>query len=390
MTLPPLSPDYSGVASVLHDLGALTAIHDASGCTGTYCGYDEPRWYGGNSPVFCSGLREMDAIMGRDEKLLAKLKAAQATAGAPFAAVIGSPVPMVVGFDFKGFARLAERELGIPVFGFPATGMGHYDRGQSDAYLALAERFLPNSRPDVRRGINLLGASALDGLDGPALDYLEELAESLDLPVLSVWGARSSFEDLCEAPCATVNWVLTAAALPLARLLRERYGTPYVGGLPVGRAEEDRIRRSLTAAALGSPAGEALPRPLPKDSVAPQILIVGEPLLNACLRSCLESLNRALPVSCASFFAGDPELESPGDLRFTCEDEAAAAFASADLAVLIGDPLLRGLLPASPVPRAIPLPHAALSGRLFRESRLRLFGAAGERLLLSAIGANHA
>ncbi|HSV56735.1 MAG TPA: hypothetical protein VLH39_06470 [Magnetospirillaceae bacterium] len=90
-TLPPLSPDYSGAVSVLHDMRALTVIHDASGCTGTYCGYDEPRWYDGSSPIFCSGLREFDAVLGNDEKLLAKLASAQAHVQAPFAAVIGSP-----------------------------------------------------------------------------------------------------------------------------------------------------------------------------------------------------------------------------------------------------------------------------------------------------------
>jgi nitrogenase molybdenum-iron protein alpha/beta subunit len=68
----PLSPDYSGVASVFHDLGALTILHDASDCTGAYTGYDEPRWFGSSSPTFCSGLRETDAIMGEDGKLLEK------------------------------------------------------------------------------------------------------------------------------------------------------------------------------------------------------------------------------------------------------------------------------------------------------------------------------
>lgn len=47
--LPPFSPDYSGVSSVFFDLPVVVAIHDASGCTGNYTGYDEPRWYGASS-----------------------------------------------------------------------------------------------------------------------------------------------------------------------------------------------------------------------------------------------------------------------------------------------------------------------------------------------------
>jgi nitrogenase molybdenum-iron protein alpha/beta subunit len=140
--LPPLSPDYSGVASVFHDLGALTILHDASGCTGTYTGYDEPRWFGSSSPTFCSGLREMDAIMGEDGKLLEKIKAALRDIHAPCVSIVGSPVPMVIGFDFKGFASLVEHETGIPAFGFPADGLHYYDQGQRDAYLAIAARLL--------------------------------------------------------------------------------------------------------------------------------------------------------------------------------------------------------------------------------------------------------
>ncbi|MCH3907872.1 MAG: hypothetical protein LKE28_06410 [Sphaerochaeta sp.] len=55
--LPPCSPDYSGVASVLYELGGMVVLHDASGCTGNYLGYDEPRWIDTRSLVYCSGLR---------------------------------------------------------------------------------------------------------------------------------------------------------------------------------------------------------------------------------------------------------------------------------------------------------------------------------------------
>ena len=76
MWLPPFSPDYSGAVSVLFDLKTVTAMHDASGCTGNYTGYDEARWYGSKSAVFCSGLRSIDAILGNDDKLIKKMKAA--------------------------------------------------------------------------------------------------------------------------------------------------------------------------------------------------------------------------------------------------------------------------------------------------------------------------
>ncbi|MDR1278657.1 MAG: nitrogenase component 1, partial [Treponema sp.] len=211
--LPPLAPDYSGVASVFHDLGTLTIIHDASGCTGTYTGYDEPRWFGSSSPTFSSGLREMDAIMGDDEKLLEKIRRALEDTRAPSVTIIGSPVPMVIGFDFKGFASLVESRTGLPSFGFPATGLAYYDQGQKEAYLAIAKKLLSGNPPRDRKSVNILGASAQDGFDDAALDALEALLESAGLKERTIWGARSSQEELKDSGGAGVNWVITAAAL---------------------------------------------------------------------------------------------------------------------------------------------------------------------------------
>ena len=71
--LTPFAPDQSGAASVFYELGGILVICDAGGCTGNVCGFDEPRWFGERSAIFSAGLRDMDAILGRDDRLVAKL-----------------------------------------------------------------------------------------------------------------------------------------------------------------------------------------------------------------------------------------------------------------------------------------------------------------------------
>ena len=71
--LTPFAPDQSGAVSVLYELGGLIAICDAGGCTGNVCGFDEPRWFEQKSALFSAGLRDMDAILGRDDRLVEKL-----------------------------------------------------------------------------------------------------------------------------------------------------------------------------------------------------------------------------------------------------------------------------------------------------------------------------
>ena len=125
ITLPPFAPDYSGAASALFELGGMIVIHDASGCTGNYTGFDEPRWFGSSSAVYCSGLRHMDAVLGNDEKFISAAVEAAESIKPAFVAVLGSPVPTVIGTDLKGMASEIEAASGIPSFGLETKGLAN-------------------------------------------------------------------------------------------------------------------------------------------------------------------------------------------------------------------------------------------------------------------------
>ena len=68
--IPIYTADVSGVCSALYELGGMTVMHDPSGCNSTYNTHDEIRWYDQDSLIFISGLTDIDAIMGNDEKFL--------------------------------------------------------------------------------------------------------------------------------------------------------------------------------------------------------------------------------------------------------------------------------------------------------------------------------
>lgn len=98
--LSPFAPDQSGAAAVLCEFHGLIIILDAGGCAGNICGFDEPRWFESRSAIFSAGLRDMDAILGRDDRLVEKLADAATKLDAKFAAIIGTPVPAVIGTDY--------------------------------------------------------------------------------------------------------------------------------------------------------------------------------------------------------------------------------------------------------------------------------------------------
>ena len=90
----------------------------------------------------------MDAILGRDEKLVKKLADAAALLSEggedktpAFAAIVGTPVPAVIGTDFRALERMSEKKTGLPCIGIACDGMEYYDKGAEKAYLALFEKF---------------------------------------------------------------------------------------------------------------------------------------------------------------------------------------------------------------------------------------------------------
>ena len=146
------SADAFGVCSALFELGGMVIMHDASGCNSTYTTHDEPRWYDMDSMVYISGLTEMEAIMGDDEKLIGDIVAAAEELHPKFIAIAGTPIPAMTGFDYTAVAELIEERTGIPAFGFATTGMNTYVQGASMAFAEIARRF---EKRDVEKTANL-------------------------------------------------------------------------------------------------------------------------------------------------------------------------------------------------------------------------------------------
>jgi hypothetical protein len=326
----------------------------------------------------------MDAIMGDDDKLLEKIKAALRDIQVPCVSLIGSPVPMVIGFDFKGFASLVEHETGLPAFGFPADGLHYYDQGQKDAYMAIVARLLEQAPQKIKGSVNILGASALDGFDGPCLDLLEAMLAAGGFTRLAVWGERSPWEEIKKSATAEINWVITAAALPLARFFEEHFGAPFVAGLPIGRGETDRLFSALNACSVGGKPDHQFPPAQAARSAEPDqkpsAMIVGEALFCSSLRAYLENEEKSGPVGIGTFFPQGKELLRAGDCFFATEEEARQVLSAPHLKWILADPLIQDLIHQDAAPRFTPLPHRAISGRLYNESRAMFFSRSPRRL----------
>jgi nitrogenase molybdenum-cofactor synthesis protein NifE len=358
ISLPPFAPDYSGAASALFDMGGLIVIHDASGCTGNYTGFDEPRWFGSKSAVFCSGLRHMDAVLGNDAKLIRHIEDAAASLKPRFIAVLGSPVPMVIGTDFGGIANEIEFDTGIPSIGLATRGLAYYGTGICAASEAMLKKFVKEEKSVIPGSVNLLGITPLDFyINGNSEDF-RALFESNGIPVIASYHMGMSVEDLNLSLAASLNVAVSQAGVQLAEYMKKNYGMPYIAVTPLGDGSIalEKVRSALY--------GEYLRyTPVPGDS---DTLIVGEQIIAVSIREYLQKECAYGPVTNAVLYDVSENYMAAGDIKIRDESELRRILNSGKYKTVIGDPMLKKLIKSENAGELhfCSLPHVALSSKV--------------------------
>jgi len=361
--LPTYSADIFGVCSALYELGGMTVMHDASGCNSTYTTHDEPRWYDSDSLVFISGLTEMEAIMGDDSKVINHMLSAIHEFHPAFAVLAGSPIPMMTGFDFSSVAAELEARSGIPCFGFQTNGMRSYICGVSEAFAAFAERMTDENVKRKEKSVNILGATPLDFSINGTVESMREILRQNDFEVIGTWAMGSSMDDLRLAGEASVNLVVSGAGMKAAKILKEKFGTPYVVGTMMGKTMTDKVIQAIRQ--TGDDGSDRIVFSNENAQDETDFYIIGEGVLS-------RSLAYAIKLECGMMPRVIYPLEllteldgilSDMDIHVMEEEEIIEACANAKL--VIADPLYRSILPENC--RLIPLPHEAFSGRIARK-----------------------
>ena len=372
------SADAFGVCSTLYELGGLCVMHDASGCNSTYNTHDEPRWYDFDSMVYISGLSEMEAIMGDDQKFIDDIVYTAKELSPNFIAMAGTPIPTMIGTDFKAIANIIEKETNIPTFGFDTTGMHSYVSGAYKAFEALAKRFLKRndkeSRGEKKESIdkesreakntiikvNILGATPLDFSINKSVEAMVDLLKENNFEVISTWAMGSSLEYIKNAGDADVNLVVSYSGMGAAKYMYENLNIPYVIGTPFGKEFANKVIEDLKEVKSTKENKISYDnRKIDKDA---EITIVGESIMSESLAYAI-SKEKNKTVNVISSLETDEKLLLEGDKIAMFEDDIEKCLKNSK--TIIADPLFRPICPLDS--NFISLPHEAFSGRIYRD-----------------------
>lgn len=374
--LTPFAPDQSGAVSVLYELGGMLVICDAGGCTGNVCGFDEPRWFETRSALFSAGLRDMDAILGRDDRLVAKLADAAEKLDVTFAAVIGTPVPAVIGTDYRALERMLSKKTDLSVLTVNTDGMELYDRGEEKAYLALFGRFA-GENVDVEPGniektqtaescdgkrngknedvsvdiedrprVGIIGMTPQDVSDLKAAEEIRKLYADQGLRAVC-YGMGDGLKEVKKASLTVKNVVVSPAALKAAQYLQKKFGTPYEIAYPL--------------------APELVPE---MDYRGKKILIVQQQVIaNAVRKETEKRTGEKEAITTATWFMRKEEIltdlnvDAADDISLKEEDDFISLVEKEGYDVIFADPCMERMIPGFEGV-FIPLTHFAVSGKL--------------------------
>ena len=349
--LTPFAPDQSGAASVFYELGGILAICDAGGCTGNVCGFDEPRWFGERSAIFSAGLRDMDAILGRDDRLVAKLTDAAEKIDANFAAVIGTPVPAVIATDYRALQRMCEKKTNLPILTVDTNGMELYDVGEEKAWLTLFKTFAGKdvasqkeaSEEDDSSKKMKIGVLGLTPHDVSDLNIEEKFRKSENENTHYIcYGMRAGIDKVKTAGSADKNLVVAPSALETAKYLEKEFGTPYEVGYPF--------------------VDELIPE---LGYERKKILIIHQQVIANAIRQEIRTRSdeQNTEVTVASWFMMKSELSEEGDLSLKEEMDYCKLVQNGNYDIVFADENMRGLVPGFKG-TFVNIRHFAVSGKL--------------------------
>ena len=165
--------------------------------------------------------------------------------------------------------------------------------------------------------------------------------------VLSTWAMGDSLETLSLAGAAEVNLVVSSVGIPAAKVLEEKFGTPYIIGTPIGEFAEELVQELR-----GSE----------------EITLIGEAVTMRSLASEIEkkyhcAVRVICPLETHEGLLGENDRVSRG------EEEMEELLK--DSRIIVADPLYRPICPKGS--QFYELPHVAFSGRIFLKKYKKIY-----------------
>lgn len=232
----PVPSDYFGVLWGLSGIKDIVILEHGSPGT---CSYNAMNYRIMNrqSPkgkLFSSGMDQDDVVMGRADKIVKAAKELDHNLHPRIIALVATGVTSVIGLDLDGIINEIQPVTNARLVSFSHGGFaGDYNRGIMESFRTMVD--LVKEPTDHKPfSVNIIGPT-IDSFNNVSdLAEMERMLGLLGAEVNTVFTCRTAVEEIEQMASASLNLVTRDLGLETAQILKERFGTPYIHGLPFG------------------------------------------------------------------------------------------------------------------------------------------------------------
>jgi len=208
-----------------HNLYGGSALRRA----GIYEGY--------GAAVYTTYIDETDISLGDTSRLDATIRHIVDTDKPKVIFLLPSAVPEVIGTDLNALSLIMQPDYP----GTPLIPVGHgsfaisQHRGVQEALTVLAAKIPIDTHKNITPTYNIIGSCPdLPRFGADAQEIIRIMAGAFHMGPSCVLSAGASITDIEDMGAAHINLVIRREGIPAAKLLYERFGTPYLSMRPYG------------------------------------------------------------------------------------------------------------------------------------------------------------
>ena len=217
--------------SVVVEYGPAGTTHYSMGLFGEL-GIDQ------QNRLFSTHMSEDDVVMGNVTRLEEALVEVDAGYRPSVIFVVASSVSAVIGTDLKGVCTYMQDKVGARLIAFEQGGFrGDYSVGLREVYKLLADELVQSDAPAQPGNYNILGASIGAYRAASDIGEIQRLMrEAFGMECHACLCLDTDAQRIRTCGGAQLNLVLRDEALPAARAIQAKCGTPFTQGMPWGYA----------------------------------------------------------------------------------------------------------------------------------------------------------
>lgn len=186
--------------------------------------------------LFATGLDETDIALGETSRLENKIKELDEKYQPKVIFVMASSVSSLTGFDVQGVCNYLQDEVNAKLIVFNQGGFsGDYSTGIKACYTTLVDELSIEKLPQ-ENFYNIIGLTNIAQNVQANIAQIDELLNKhFSLKPNAILSYKTDLKAIISMSKAKINLVMSYEGLEAAKILEERFGTPYLYACPIGR-----------------------------------------------------------------------------------------------------------------------------------------------------------